>query len=224
MKTRPAVLVVDCDPVAGKTLVALLGRDGMDAQAAASAASAADALRTQRFDLVLLDLEHIDWSGAFDAIRRADPTVDIIVATAVGEHAVQAIRAGAVDAVAKPYVFDELRLRFAAAADRRLVRGNLATYEGAQVLHAARGRDALIGRLAEVAHQVLDADEIGVLTRADSTQLFEVLKGTSYPEAVLRWLADLVAGDGRGRIGRRHRIARSPPAAWVSPRASRSRS
>jgi DNA-binding response OmpR family regulator len=200
VKFRSSVLVVDPDPVGGLTVTGMLGRDGIDGVAVSGTEGAAAAIRSQRFDVILLDIEHLEWSRTFEAIRALEPTADVVVATAFTEDAVQALRAGAVDVIAKPYAFDDLRLRVALAAERHTTRLKLAAYEASQVLHSARSQEALFGWLAEAAHQVLGADEVGVLTRADATQPFEVLKGTSFPEAVLRWLADLAGGDGRGRI------------------------
>jgi CheY-like chemotaxis protein len=200
VKYRPSVLVVDPDPLASQTLSSVLGPDCARVHSAPDGSAAADALRSQRFDVVIVDLEQLDWSRTLGVILATDPQAAVLVATSVIEHAVEAMRAGATDAISKPYAFDELRLRVAAAAERRLAREKLATYEASQLLHTVRGQDAVLAKLSEVARQVLGADEVGVLTRADSTQLFDVIKGTSFPEAVLRWLADLAASEGRGRI------------------------
>jgi two-component system, LytTR family, response regulator len=73
-------------------------------------AEAVDAIRSNRFDLVLLDVQLPDGTG-FDVVREIGPQQmpAVVFVTAYDNYAIQAFEVNAVDYLLKP--FDEIRLR-----------------------------------------------------------------------------------------------------------------
>lgn len=106
----------------GSALQALLAKDGHAVDWAEDGASASTALRTNTYDLVVLDLglPRVDGLVVLRDMRARGDTTPVIVATA--RDAVQArisgLDAGADDYVIKPYDYDELLARIRAQLRR----------------------------------------------------------------------------------------------------------
>ena len=116
------LLVVEDDSMIGSALQALLAKDGHAVDWAEDGASASTALRTNTYDLVVLDLglPRVDGLVVLRDMRARGDTTPVIVATA--RDAVQArisgLDAGADDYVIKPYDYDELLARIRAQLRR----------------------------------------------------------------------------------------------------------
>ncbi len=111
------VLVADDEAPARQRLLDLLRRDtevGRIAEAADGLA-AVDAILTQKFELVLLDVQmpELDGLGVIDAVGCEEMPLTIFV-TAYDQHAIRAFEANALDYLLKPFS-DE---RFEAAMSR----------------------------------------------------------------------------------------------------------
>lgn len=116
------LLVVEDDSMIGSALQALLAKDGHAVDWAEDGASASTALRTNTYDLVVLDLglPRVDGLVVLRDMRARGDRTPVIVATA--RDAVQArisgLDAGADDYVIKPYDYDELLARIRAQLRR----------------------------------------------------------------------------------------------------------
>lgn len=116
------LLVVEDDSMIGSALQALLAKDGHAVDWAEDGASASTALRTNTYDLVVLDLglPRVDGLVVLRDMRARGDTTPVVVATA--RDAVQArisgLDAGADDYVIKPYDYDELLARIRAQLRR----------------------------------------------------------------------------------------------------------
>ncbi|MEM9693490.1 MAG: sigma-54 dependent transcriptional regulator [Myxococcota bacterium] len=114
------VLVVDDDASIRFTLEQLLQRDGHDVTAVATAKEALAELEDA--DLVLTDLAMPEMDGLelLTEIRKRKPHAVVIMITAFGSErvAVNAIKAGAYDYVAKPFDNDDLRQRVRRALEK----------------------------------------------------------------------------------------------------------
>jgi sigma-B regulation protein RsbU (phosphoserine phosphatase) len=118
--TQPSsarLLVADDQPHILVALEMLLNGQGYQTDAAISPAGVLDALRTQTFDVVLMDLNYTrDTTGGAEGlelvsrIRSIDQTVPLVVMTAWGSVglAVEAMRRGASDFIQKPWSNNEL--------------------------------------------------------------------------------------------------------------------
>lgn len=111
------VLVADDEAPARQRLLDLLRKDH-DVEKIVEAVdglSAVEAIRAQRFDLVLLDVQmpELDGMGVIDAVSAEEMPLTIFV-TAYDQHAIRAFEANALDYLLKPFS-DE---RFEAAMGR----------------------------------------------------------------------------------------------------------
>ncbi|MGZ3455378.1 MAG: sigma-54-dependent transcriptional regulator [Polyangiales bacterium] len=126
------ILVVDDEPGLREMVKILLRREGHDVTAAAGFVPGRDAIfgSPQPFALVLTDLVMPDGSGLdlLTAAKERNPATEVIVMTAHStvETALEAMRRGAYDFVAKPFQTAELRLLVGRALEKSaIVRENV---------------------------------------------------------------------------------------------------
>lgn len=108
------ILVVDDEPEVRQLVTDYLEAQGYEVLAAASGAEALAAVAAQRPHLVLLDIMMPRMNGleALQRIRQLDPTVGIIMLTAVEDEAIarEAMQKEAYDYITKPIDFGYLEL------------------------------------------------------------------------------------------------------------------
>ena len=123
MTPRPTVMLVDDDAAFRSVLSAELSRMDMDVRTAASGADALRAIADQPPQVMLLDLRLPDMGGieVLKAVRDSHPGTDIIMLTGHGsiDTAIESMRIGAFDYVAKPCPLDELEVRIRRALERQ---------------------------------------------------------------------------------------------------------
>jgi DNA-binding NtrC family response regulator len=117
-----AILVVDDEQVLARNLVRYLEQHGYSAQSAGSAGEALALLDSFRPDCALLDynLPGMDGLRLMAALREREPGLPVIILTGHGNVAlaVEAIKAGAQNYLAKPVALDEVRLAVAGVLER----------------------------------------------------------------------------------------------------------
>ena len=123
MKPVASVLVIDDDDAFRSVLVAELTRMHFSAAGVATGEDAIRHVAQHETDVALLDLRLAGVSG-LDVLRRlreASPSTDVIILTGHGtiDTAVDAIRLGAFDYLAKPCPLDELDVRIRRALERQ---------------------------------------------------------------------------------------------------------
>jgi DNA-binding NtrC family response regulator len=164
------ILVVDDEPSVRFMLEEALGDRGHRVIAVADAEAAL--ARLDDADVVLTDLAMpgTDGLGLIAAIRERDTTLPVVLLTAHGSErvAVQAMRAGAYDYLAKPFDLEELAIVLERAVEytdlRRRDEGRrieLAT--GSTIV----GESAALRRVVEQARRVADRD-VTVLVRGET--------------------------------------------------------
>lgn len=170
------ILVVEDDPLLGEGLVTALQRQGCTVDWLKDGAAAIAALRSEQFDVVLLDLglPRQDGHAVIAAARAAGNRVPILVVTARDQVAdrVRGLDLGADDYLSKPFDLAELRARIRALhrrsqglASNVLVHGDirldpaafLCTWQG-RVIDLPRREFALLRALIEQAGRVLTRD------------------------------------------------------------------
>ena len=124
-----AILVVDDDAVARQLLAEALRKDGYDVEIAAGGADAIALGETKRFDVVLTDIRmgEVDGLAVLREFRQRSPETAIVLLTAFGsmDGAIEAIKQGAYDYLAKPFKKEEIRLVVRRSLEHsRLVREN----------------------------------------------------------------------------------------------------
>jgi DNA-binding NtrC family response regulator len=170
------VLLVDDDRSLCEWVAGALGKKGIAVTWHTSASEGLGLLDVEDFSAVVADLNLRGMNGLelCERIASSRPDTPVIVITAFGslETAVQAIRAGAYDFIAKPFEIEALRLTLERAASHRALRQELKRLRRA-VDHEQRFGDLigtslamrkvydLIDRIAETDAAVLITGESG---------------------------------------------------------------
>ena len=106
------ILVVDDEPVICDACRLVLGENGHRVQLCPTGAQALEALDGESYDLVLLDMKLPDMDGMriLETVRQQVPAPCVIVMTGFSTlaNAVEAMKLGAADYLAKPFTDDEL--------------------------------------------------------------------------------------------------------------------
>ena len=106
------VLIVDDEPNIRRVLAAMLKREGYETTAAADGEQALAVLHRTPVDVVVTDLvmPRIGGLELLREVRARHPDVPVIMITAHGtvDTAVEAMKAGAFDYIAKPFEQEEL--------------------------------------------------------------------------------------------------------------------
>jgi two-component system response regulator AtoC len=184
MAQRSRILVVDDDPASRDLLRKVLATEGHQVIQAADGREALAELSRQPADLVVSDIRMPDVDGVqlLEKMREAAPDVPVILVTAFGdvEGAVDAIRRGAFDYLAKPYDVDAIRL---------LVRRALA-------------QSALVSENRELRRQVRDKYRLeGIVGRSESMlQVFKTAARVAQSEATV--LIEGESGTGKEQVAR----------------------
>ncbi len=115
------ILILDDDRPTRRILQILIERMGLESSAFEEAGSALEALEAETFSLVLTDLKmpRIDGLEFMRRLRELDSEVPVLVLTAYGTvtSAVEAMKLGALDFVAKPFDVDALEMLIRRALD-----------------------------------------------------------------------------------------------------------
>ncbi len=124
---KDSILVVDDEPGLRDMLAILFRREGYEVTLAPGFAHGRDAVRnaTKPYGIVLTDLMMPDGSGLdlLSLIKERNSETEVIVMTAHStlETAIEAMRRGAYDFVAKPFATSELRALIAKAFEKRAI-------------------------------------------------------------------------------------------------------
>jgi DNA-binding NtrC family response regulator len=133
MSRRPSILVVDDDSAFRGVLVPELERMEFTVASAATAEEALRRVIELEPEVVLLDLRLPGASGldVLKAIRATAPATDVIMLTGHGsiDTAIESVRMGAFDYVAKPCPLDELEVRIRRALERQSLRSRASLLE-----------------------------------------------------------------------------------------------
>jgi DNA-binding response OmpR family regulator len=132
MKEAHSVLLIEDDPAIARSLKMGLPYQGFQVTVCETLAQARMSIRTQAFEIILLDLNLPDGDGLeiCREIRKSHPLLPIIMVTAKTDEtsAVQGIREGADDYVRKPFGVLELCQRMKRLLERRQSEENLPSF------------------------------------------------------------------------------------------------
>jgi len=174
MKTR--ILVVDDELSMREFISILLEREGYEVLSAADATTALERLAASTIDLVISDVQMPGLNGLelLARIRETSPETAVLLITAysTAEQAVEAMKLGAYDYLAKPFKVEEIKVLVHNALEKRdLKRENVMLREKAKVCAgfgnligtSPRMRDlfALLSKVADSASTVLILGESG---------------------------------------------------------------
>jgi two-component system response regulator AtoC len=136
------ILVVDDDAVARQLLAEALQKEGYDVDIAGGGADAIALGRRKRFDVVLTDIKmgEVDGLAVLRDFRQRSPETAIVLLTAFGsmDGAVEAIKQGAYDYLAKPFKKEDIKLVVRRSLEHsRLVRENARIREELRERHGS---------------------------------------------------------------------------------------
>jgi DNA-binding NtrC family response regulator len=130
MSNSPRILIVDDEERFRKTMAKLLGVRSLQAETAGGGVEAIEKLRTENFDIVILDVKMPGMSGiqALEQIKKNNPFIEVIILTGYAslDTAREITRLGAYDYLLKPYDLEELIEKIDNAFDRKISRIKLA--------------------------------------------------------------------------------------------------
>ena len=169
------VLVVDDDPDVRAMLTMVLARPPMTVSEAVSGSAAMERLARGAFDVALVDVHLPDHSG-LDILRwarDADVDVETIVLTghADVETAVEAMRLGAYDFIAKPWKNAELLEVVAKAAEKKALRRENSALK--EVITRRDGLPTIVGTSGAV------KDVLAVIARVAASESPVLIHGES---------------------------------------------
>lgn len=170
---RGTVLVVEDEDIVRELVVHVLQRAGYRVAAAANGSTALTALREHPVDLILTDLRMpvMDGLELLREAKKLHPFVDIIVLTAYGtiDSAVQALKLGATDYLAKPFDINELLERVAqsfakrrehATSEQSLTKPLL---ELNRILSRSAGLESTLGQIRNLIKSTFRPDQVHAL-------------------------------------------------------------
>jgi len=173
----PRVLVVDDQRNMRTTTAILLRAAGYAVTEAEDGAAAVQRVGAEPFDVVLTDVRMgtVDGMEVLRATLEVAPTTQVIVMTAYGtiESAVEAIRRGAYDYIAKPFKEDELLLRVAKALEKRRLLGEVSLLR--RDFRARYGLEHIVGRSTALRELL---DRVVRVAPSDATILITGESGT----------------------------------------------
>jgi signal transduction histidine kinase/DNA-binding response OmpR family regulator len=208
-----SLLIVDDEIAQTTALCRTLELEGYRTTGATSAQDALAALRQHTFDVVLTDLMMADMDG-IALLRRAfaiDPNLVGIVMTGHGtvSTAVEALKAGAIDYILKPFNLSAIKPVLARAVtlrqlrvENRQLRETVGMYELSMAIAFALDSDTILREMAGAAYRESHGGQVSILRTTGDAQPFEV--------------AAAHGGDATARVGTRMAIEPMlPVAAWV---------
>jgi two-component system LytT family response regulator len=115
-------VLVEDEKKSREVLQKMLEKHCPDVQLLGSASSVTEGvemIRSQKPELVFLDIELTDGTG-FDVLEKVkDQQFDVVFATAYDQYAIKAIKFSAIDYLLKPYDIDELKAAVKKIADKK---------------------------------------------------------------------------------------------------------
>lgn len=160
------ILIVDDEKITLKNLEYVMKKEGYEVAATMSGPNALKLLQEQEFDVVLTDLkmEKVDGMEILEKTKQMYPDTEVIMITAYATipSAVETMKKGAYDYIAKPIKLDEVRKIVKDAAEKvrlkkenRMLREQLEKYEGRVKIIT---QDPEMQRLLDVARQIAPTD------------------------------------------------------------------
>jgi DNA-binding NtrC family response regulator len=190
MRKKFRILVVDDELSIRISLGDLLRRDGYQVEVADSGESALEMLKTQSFDLLMVDVKMPGMDGLemLERVMEDDPDTTVVMMTAYGsiDSAVRAMKLSAIDYVVKP--FDPLKI---GTLVKQLFKSELMRREHKLLKHQVRvcgsygpmiGQSPAMLKLFELIEDVSSTDSV-VLISGESGTGKEVLARTIHEKS-----------------------------------------
>lgn len=166
MENKIKMLIVDDEAIALRNLEHVMKKEGYDVTGTTKGQQALKLIEEERFDVVLTDLkmDKVDGMQILKRCRDLYPDTEVIMITgyATVQTAIQAIKKGAYDYIAKPFKLDEVRGVVREAIEKvklkkenAQLREQLEKFEGKVKLIT---QDPAMQRLLETSRQIAPTD------------------------------------------------------------------
>ena len=146
------ILVVDDETSMRQLLEITLRKEGYRVTMAESGQKAVEAFSKAAYDLVISDIKMPDMSGVdvLRAVKQSAPGTPVIMITAYSsaETAVEALRLGAYDYIAKPFKIDELKVTIRNALEKQQLTEEVVSLK--RTLRKKHGLGAMLGRSSKM--------------------------------------------------------------------------
>ncbi|TAL24177.1 MAG: sigma-54-dependent Fis family transcriptional regulator [Nitrospirae bacterium] len=177
MEHKAKILIVDDEQIALKNLEHIMQKEGYSVVGTQRGPNALKLIEEQWFDVVLTDLkmEKVDGMQILKKCKDLYPDTEVIMITGYAsiQSAIQAIKKGAYDYIAKPFKLDEVRKVVREAIEKvRLKKENAQLREQIEKFEGKvkiMTQDPSMHRLLETARQVAPTDCNVVLTGESGT-------------------------------------------------------
>ncbi len=168
-----SILVVDDEAPFVRSLVYALKKEGMKPTGVNSCVAALDALRAGPIDLALVDLRmpEVDGMETLARMKALSPDLPVIMISAHGDTraAVQAVKAGAVDYLTKPFELDDLIHCIRQALDRQRMAGEIEYHRSRQLSTASLiGASPAMAALRDAVERVAGSSTSRILIHGES--------------------------------------------------------
>ena len=146
------ILVVDDETSMRQLLEITLRKEGHRVTMAESGQKAVEAFSKAAYDLVISDIKMPDRSGVevLRVVKQSAPETPVIMITAYSsaETAVEALRLGAYDYIAKPFEIDELKVTIKNALEKQQLKEEVVSLK--RTLREKHGLGSMLGRSAKM--------------------------------------------------------------------------
>jgi len=208
METTASILVVDDEPGIRDLLAFELGQAGHAVTLAKDGNEAIECALAAEFDVVISDVSMPGKSGieVLRAVKAASPDTEVVIMTAFGDFdsALDCLRAGAIDFIAKPFNIVDMLFAVERALERRELRGTADLYRAGQAVFATPQPQELPRVIVQIARAALEADQVSLMLPDENGGGLHVAEAHGLPAEAL------AERDSLSSIARRVAAARAP--------------
>jgi len=171
------IIVIDDEESMCKFMQIMLKKEGYDVVSTQNSKEALEKIKSSHFDLVIADLMMPEMNGIelLSKVKSIDPDLSFIVMTAYAsvDTAIEALKKGAFDYIAKPFKVDELKITIKKSLEqKRITQENL---DLKKRLKREFSFDNFIGNSTEILDMKRLAEKVA---QTDSTVLIQGESGT----------------------------------------------
>ena len=167
MNNRKKILVIDDEQGIRDLLAFALGTQDYNVITAANGREGIEKVKGEGCDLVILDLKMPKLGGieTLQEIKKIDSGIEVIVATGFGtiETAINAMKNGAYDFIAKPFNMEELSILLQKAIERKELKVENALYKASKVIFSSLDQREIVNRIIGLILKIIKTDDASIM-------------------------------------------------------------
>ena len=169
------ILVIDDELGMRDLLNQELSRYGYFVSAVSHGKEGIEALKRERFDLVLCDIlmPHLNGLETLEAIKKNSPDVEVIMMTghATIENALAAMKKGAYDFLQKPFNLDEVKILIEKAFEKSELKTLIGVYEVSKAVFKSFKKEEFLPQIIKLVIKVLNVDDVSIFLKGEDGRL-----------------------------------------------------